>query len=206
MPEAGAAARAPLRLGAVIMAAGGSLRMGSVKQLLGLEGRPLIVRAVDAMLRAEVHPVVVVLGAHAEDVRAPLNGLPILTVLNTDWRSGLASSIRMGVAAVLEADPAVEAVLLAPCDQPALSSSIVRDLAELYRASGHIAASRFGGRNGAPAVFGRPYFGELCALEGDEGARRLLNASNDVVTLEVPELAVDLDTPDDLLRWEAQSR
>jgi molybdenum cofactor cytidylyltransferase len=206
MPEVAPAPRGPLRLGAVIMAAGGSRRMGSTKQLLELEGRPLVVRAVDAMLRAEVRPVVVVLGAHAEDVRASLNGLPVLTVLNTDWGSGLASSIRMGVAAVLEADPAVEAVLLAPCDQPALSPAIVQDLAALFRRSGHIAAARFGGRNGAPAVFGRPYFAELCALQGDEGARRILNASNDVATLDLPELATDLDTPDDLLRWEARTR
>jgi molybdenum cofactor cytidylyltransferase len=202
MPENLPSNGARYRFGAVILAAGGSSRMGSAKQLLMLGGVPLVVRAVDAALASAARPVVVVLGSRAERVRAPISGRPVLTVLNPDWKSGMASSIRAGVAALLGAEPEIDAVLVAPCDQPALSAEVIDALAALHRASGRVAATRFCGRNGAPAVFGRGHFERLLALSGDEGARSMLNAgAHEVSTLELPEMALDLDTPADVRRW-----
>jgi len=176
--------------------------MGAVKQLLMLGGVPMVARAVDAALGSAARPVVVVLGARAERVRAPISGKPVVTVLNPDWDSGMASSVRVGMAALLGAEPGLDAVLLAPCDQPALSAQIIDALAALHRESGRTAAARFSGRNGAPAVFGRRHFGALLALSGDEGARGLLNSgSQEVSTIEFPDLALDLDTPADVRRW-----
>ena len=190
------------RLGAVILAAGGSARMGAAKQLLMVGGVPLVVRAVDAALASAARPVVVVLGARAERVRAPVSGRPVLTVVNPDWRTGMASSIRAGLAALLTAEPGVDAVLLAPCDQPALTSGIIDALWALHRSSGRPAAARFSGRNAAPAVFGRADFPRLLALSGEEGARGLLNSGpGEVSTLDLPELALDIDTPADVRRW-----
>jgi CTP:molybdopterin cytidylyltransferase MocA len=205
MPEAETGAEPAFRFGAVIMAAGGSSRMGGVKQLLVLEGKPLIARSVDAVLGSAARPVVVVLGANAEGVREPIARHSVLVAFNADWPSGLASSVRVGLAALLAADPGLDAVLLAPCDQPALSPKIISRLAAVHRESGRIAAARFGGRNGAPAVFGRRHFAALQALEGDEGARRLLNGRpQDVAALDLPELEVDLDTPADYRSWVGQ--
>ena len=114
----------------------------------------------------------------------------------------MASSIRCGVAALLAADTGLDALLLAPCDQPALTAGIIDALAALHRASGKIAASRFSGRNAAPAVFGRVHFGRLQALAGEEGARAILNSGAEAVaTLDLPELALDLDTPADARKW-----
>jgi len=176
--------------------------MGAVKQLIMLGGVPLIARAVDAALGSAARPVVVVLGSRAERVRAPISGKPVTIVLNPDWNSGMASSVRAGMAALLGADPGLDAVLLAPCDQPALSSRVIDALAKLHRESGRTAAARFSGRNGAPAVFGRGHFGELLALSGDEGARGILNSGpEEVSTIELPDLALDLDTPADVRRW-----
>ncbi|HXQ81420.1 MAG TPA: nucleotidyltransferase family protein [Opitutaceae bacterium] len=202
MPDQETGARLPFRMGAVVLAAGGSSRMGAVKQLLELEGRPLIVRAVDAALGAPASPVVVVLGADAERVRAPIARHPVSVVVNPEWSSGIASSIRAGMAALLAADPGLDAVLVALCDQPALSPEIIGRLAGLHRATGRIAAARYDGRNGAPAVFGRRHFAALGSLEGDAGARRLLNGSpGSVAAADIPEMGVDLDTPADCKAW-----
>jgi molybdenum cofactor cytidylyltransferase len=98
-------------------------------------------------------------------------------------------------------------VLLAPCDQPALSSDIIARLAAVHRETGRTAAARFGGRNGAPAVFGRASFERLLSLSGDEGARSLLNGGVELVaTLDLPEMAFDLDTPRDARDWASRSR
>jgi molybdenum cofactor cytidylyltransferase len=202
MPEGRPADPPPFRFGAVILAAGASARMGSAKQLLVLEGRPLVVRALEAALGSPARPVVVVLGSNAESIREAIAGLPVEVVFNPGWPSGMASSIRAGITALANIEPGLDAVLLAPCDQPALSSKIIARLGALHRETGLIAAARFGGRNGAPAVFGRKYFPQLLSLSGDEGARNLLNGNAEsVATLELPEMGVDLDTPADAKDW-----
>jgi CTP:molybdopterin cytidylyltransferase MocA len=176
--------------------------MGAVKQLLDVGGKPQVARAVDAAVGAGARPVAVVLGASADLVRSAVAERGILEVVNGDWARGLATSICAGLAALLAAEASLEAVLLAPCDQPALSSEVILQLSALHRATGLIAAARYHGRNGAPAVFGRGHFEALLALTGDEGARKLLNAdSTRVAAIDLPELGADLDTPEDYASW-----
>src|SRR5271165_425166 len=202
MPESDAAPGQPFRLGAIVLGAGASSRMGASKQLLELGGKPLIALAVDAALGSQARPVVVVIGADAERVREAISGRPVCVVLNPEWSSGLSSSIRVGMAALLAAEPALDAALLALCDQPALSPEVIGRLAALHRATGRIAASRYGGRNGAPAVFGRRHFAALEALTGDEGARGILNGDPGcVVAADLPEMGFDMDTPADCRDW-----
>jgi len=90
----------PPRFGAVILAAGGSSRMGRPKPLLEIGGRPLVACAAEAALAAAVWPVVVVLGAHAEKIRPALARLPVLPIENPAWSEGMASSLRAGLAAL----------------------------------------------------------------------------------------------------------
>ncbi len=188
----------------MVLAAGGSRRMGATKQLLELDGKSLVVRAVEAALDAGVQTVVVVLGAKAEPIEEQLAPLPAITVRNPDWSSGLGSSVRAGLSALLAAEPALGALAILLCDQPALSPAIIRRLFEVQRATGGIAAARYGDRNGAPAVFGRAYFPALGRLTGDQGARAILNGpSAEIASIDLPELAVDLDTPADFKRWAA---
>jgi len=192
----------PFRIGAVVLAAGGSSRMGSPKQLLEIGGKALIVRAVEAVLASPARPVVVVVGAQAERVRARIARHPVAVVANPAWVSGLASSVRVGLATLLAAEPALDAVLLALCDQPGLCAAVIERLAALHRETGRVAAARYGGRNGAPAVFGRAHFAALAALEGEAGARRLLNEDPErIAALDLPEMNLDLDTPEDLRTW-----
>jgi molybdenum cofactor cytidylyltransferase len=190
---------APFHFGAVILAAGASTRMGTPKQLLIVDGQPLVVRAVAAALASQVWPVVVVLGAHAEKIRPVLARLPVLIAVNSAWAEGLAASIRVGMATLQQFSRQLDGALFALCDQPAFSGAIVSQLVAAQRAGGRsIVAARYEGREGAPALFLREHFSALGVLTGDEGARQLLNERPDRVTaVDLPELGVDLDTPAD---------
>ncbi len=188
-----------LHLGAIILAAGASNRMGEPKQLLLLDGRPLIVRAAEAALASSAWPVVVVLGAHAEKIRPALARLPVLVVENSAWPEGMASSIRVGIATLQQFSRTLDGALLALCDQPAFSADIIDQLIAAQRTTDRsIVAARYAGRNGAPALFLKEHFLALTALTGEQGARELLNDLPDrVASVELPALAHDLDTPAD---------
>jgi molybdenum cofactor cytidylyltransferase len=193
---------ASFRFGAIVLAAGGSARLGTAKQLLEKEGLPLVARIVDEVLASGAFPVVVVAGAREDAIRAAISGRQVLVVGNPGWAAGLSGSVKMGLAALVEADPDVGAVLLTPCDQPALSSEIIGRLAAAHASTGRIACSRFNGRNASPAVFGRGSFPALATLTGDRGARELLNGDPaGIEAIELPALALDLDTAADVERW-----
>ncbi len=191
--------RSPLRIGAVVLAAGASTRMGRPKQLLPLQGSPLIVRTVDTLLATPVWPVVVVLGSHAEEIRPLLARRPVIIAENAAWPEGLASSVRSGIETLQQFSRDLDAALFTVCDQPAFSSQIVEKLIAALPAQPHgIAACFYSGRNGVPALLRRNHFATLAALTGDTGARDLLNGNTtDVARVDAPELATDLDTPND---------
>lgn len=191
--------RATFRFGTVILAAGESARMGTPKQLLSLDGQPLLVRAIEAALASAAWPVVVVLGAHEEKIRPVLARLPVLVADNPAWPEGMASSIRVGVATLQQFSRALDAALVALCDQPAFSAATIAQLVAAQRSTGRsIVAARYAGRQGAPALFLREHFETLMHLTGEEGARALLNDSPArVAAVDLPALALDLDTPAD---------
>ncbi len=197
--ERGIAPDASFRVGAILLAAGASTRMGEPKQLMLLDGRPLVVRAAECLLATETWPVVVVLGANAGAIRPVLARLPVLVTDNPAWAEGMASSLRAGIAALQQFSRAIDGAIVALCDQPGLSPEVVRQLIAMQRASGRgMVAAHYGGRNGAPALFLRGHFAALASLTGEQGARTLLNRHPELVaTVDVPELAVDLDTPED---------
>jgi CTP:molybdopterin cytidylyltransferase MocA len=200
------------RFGAVVLAAGASTRLGQPKQLVMYEGQPLVVRAALAALRSGANPVVVVVGAHADAVRAALFGLPVTLVTNPAWADGVGTSVAAGVRALRDSVPDVRGVLLTLADQPLVDSSALVRLADAWllrathsrpNSSGEtaVAAAVHAHTVGAPAIFGRASFEQLCALGGDAGAARLLRTTDGHVRrVYMPEAAVDVDTPDDLLR------
>jgi molybdenum cofactor cytidylyltransferase len=197
----------PFHFGAVILAAGASARMGEPKQLLRLAGRTLLRRTVDAVFASPAWPVVVVLGAQMEAIRPEIARLPVLIVENREWAEGLASSIRAGVRVLDQFSMSLAAAILVPCDQPCLSPEALTRLCEAReRGDPTIVAARYGrpeqgrgaGELGPPALFARCHFHELLELRGPGGARPLLaRHAARLATVDLPELAADLDTPAD---------
>jgi molybdenum cofactor cytidylyltransferase len=189
-------------LHAVVLAAGPSTRFGSAKQLVRIGGRPLLHTAVTRAAEVTGNALIVVLGAGAAELAPLLKHSPGSVVVNHEWREGLASSIRAGVARL---PAACAGVMLVLADQAAVSADDLRRLAGSWRKQPqYIAAAMYAGTCGAPAIFPRSAFRELGELRGDAGARMLLRRNADrMVRVPMPSAALDVDTPEDLLALEA---
>jgi len=187
---------------AVVLAAGPSRRFGSAKQLARVAGRPLLQTAVTRAVQVTGNALIVVLGAGAAKLAPLLEHSPGSVIVNDEWREGLASSIRAGVARL---PPSCDGVLLLLADQAAVTADDLRCLADTWRKQPqYIAAALYAGIIGAPAIFPRSVFSELAELRGDAGARLLLRRNPErVVRVPMPSAAIDLDTPEDLLALEA---
>jgi molybdenum cofactor cytidylyltransferase len=189
-------------VGAVILAAGASSRMGTPKQLLQYRGQTLLRRAALTALEAGCSPVVVVTGAHAEQFRAELRGLDVLEAKNPQWESGMGSSVRAGVEALVGADANAVAVILMLCDQPFVTPKIVAGLVAAHRATGSpIVASQYGESFGVPALFSRSIFAELAGLKGGSGAKQVIKGhASEAHFVSFAMGEIDVDTPDDFAR------
>lgn len=189
-------------IGAVILAAGSSSRMGSPKQTLQFLGKSLLRRATLAALGAGCRPIIVVTGAYAELSRRELDGLDVREVLNTRWATGMASSIRAGVEGLVGGDADVVAAILLLCDQPHVTSDVISGIVAAHHATGKpVIASAYGGSFGVPALFGRTLFGELTRLEGMSGAKEVIKRhASEALFLPFRGGEVDVDTPDDFSR------
>lgn len=190
-------------LHAVVLAAGASTRFGSPKQLVRVDGRPLLHTVVARAVELAGHSVTVVLGAHAGELSALLRHSPASVIVNRDWQEGMASSIRAGMARV---SAGCQGVLLLLADQPNVTIEDLRRLAGAWRRqSDFIVAAQYGSTTGVPAIFPRTSFADLGSLRGDRGARSVLQKNPDrVVRIPMPAAALDIDTPEDLIRLKAE--
>ncbi len=188
----------------IVLAAGGSNRFGSPKQLVRVNGRPLLHTAVSRAVEVAGHAVTVVLGAYASDLTGLLRHTPASIAINRDWAEGMGSSIRAGVAAV---PGTVDAVLISLADQAMVTAEDLRRLIGTWRRNTEsIISALYSGDVGAPAIFPRWCFRELAELRGDHGARVLMNRHADrLVRVAMPSAALDIDAPEDLLALEAAS-
>jgi CTP:molybdopterin cytidylyltransferase MocA/alpha-beta hydrolase superfamily lysophospholipase len=185
-------------IAAVILAAGGSTRFGSPKQLAEFRGENMVRRAVRSARDAGIKQTIVVAGDQAHAIEQHTSGIDgARVVVNENWKNGQASSLRRGIetAISLRAD----AVLIMLADQPLVDAGCIRKLINGFDDGHQVIASEHSGTIGAPAIFSAKYFGDLLLLTGDEGAGKWLRANRDkVATIEVPEAATDVDTPADL--------
>ena len=185
------------RVSAVVLAAGGSRRMGGIKQLMPVAGTPMIERVFRALAGTAVAEVIVVLGSCAGEI-APHIPPHCRTVMNPDWPSGLSTSLKAGLA---ELSPRSQAVLFLLADQPLVTSAMLeRVLHAYYRSTLAIVAPRFRGQRGTPVLFDRRIFAALERVSGDSGGREVINAMPQQVQwvdMETPEPLVDIDTPED---------
>ncbi|MQB01523.1 MAG: NTP transferase domain-containing protein [Actinobacteria bacterium] len=178
----------------IILAAGSSKRLGRPKQLLDLEGRPLLQHVVDAAAGAGLQEIVVVLGHDAERIAAALV-LPssARAVVNPDHSAGQSTSLRTGLDAL---DPGAEAAAILLGDQPRLGASAIIRVIDGFRSGpSPIARAMWRGVPGHPVVVARSEWDRFRGSEGDVGARHVISASREVAEIEMDEAPpVDVDT------------
>jgi molybdenum cofactor cytidylyltransferase len=182
----------------ILLAAGCSRRMGRPKQLLPVNGVPMLRHATMRALESRCRPVVVVCGSLMTEVGMTVGDLPVRIVQNSAWQGGTGTSIHAGIHAVA-AGP-VDAAIVALADQPMVSGSTYdRLVGEWERRSVLVAASEYEDGLGAPALFDRRLFGELLRLPPDQGCKKLIERiePHDVARCHCPEAAFDIDTPGD---------
>jgi molybdenum cofactor cytidylyltransferase len=188
-------ARETLRVAAVVLAAGGSKRMGQSKQLLPVRGRPMVRHVTEVVCAANLEQVVVVVGAEAGPVGSALADLPVEIAINEAWAEGMSTSMQAGLRALREE---IQAVLIVLADQPALTIALLDRLVTRYRATGAaIVAPFYRGRRGNPVLFDRSLFSELLAAEGDRGGREVLarhREQAEQVDVDDPAVVMDVDT------------
>lgn len=193
--------RAP-RVAAIVLAAGRSSRMSAGgtsrnKLLEHLGGKPIVRHACEAALASSAGTVIVVLGHDGERVRHALAGLPVTFADNPDHATGMASSLRAGLAA-LPAD--IDAAVVALGDMPEVTAEHFDKLIAAFAPDEGrtIVVPVFARKRGNPVLWGSGHFAEMAAVTGDKGARDLLAAHADaVVEIELMSDAVlaDVDTP-----------
>jgi CTP:molybdopterin cytidylyltransferase MocA len=176
--------------------------MGSPKQLLVVRGRPLLEHVVVQATASRLDEVLVVLGGSAERITAAVDMGRARVVLNPDYATGMASSLRVGMAAL---GPEIERAVVILGDQPDVTASLIDELLELQASAGLPAAAlSFGGLLHPPVVLDRELWPDLSSLQGDVGCRALIRSRPDLVAAlpvsEDPRHPVDIDTPEDYER------
>ncbi|MQA95794.1 MAG: NTP transferase domain-containing protein [Streptosporangiales bacterium] len=183
----------------LLLAAGAGTRMGEPKALVTFGGESLLDRGLRLLREGGCRPVVVVTGA------ADVQPLGAVVVHNPDWRTGMGSSLRTGLAAL---PPESRAVVVGLVDQPLVGAEAVRRLARAWEDGAEVAVATYGGRRRNPVLLAREHWPAVAELaEGDVGARAFLQAHPELVT-EVPADGTgspdDVDTPEDLARIETE--
>ncbi|NRA48434.1 MAG: nucleotidyltransferase family protein [Phaeodactylibacter sp.] len=186
----------------VVLAAGASTRMGRPKQLLELDGQPLIARVCDQVRSAGFDAVVVVTGANRDKVEKALPP-SVNKVYNKDWQSGMGSSVRTGIAFCTQKFPDLQLAGFVLTDQPFLSSSLLKALLSGIKGKkGPGIATMYGGGLGVPAIFRTILFPELLNLKGQKGAKSvLMKYQSSLLSIPFPKGEIDLDYPEDWSRF-----
>lgn len=183
-------------IGGLILAAGAGRRFGAAKQLVELDGRPLLEHAVAAMSAVPaIERIVVVVGAHADQVLAGVDLLDAESLRCPGWEEGQAASLRAGLAELAACD----AVLITLGDQPRITPQAIARLLDELDSPAPAARAVYGGVPGHPVLVRRELFDPIAGLRGDAGARDLLRAAG-AREIECAHLCdpVDVDTPDQL--------
>lgn len=196
------------RVAGVVLAAGPSSRFGDdlPKQLLELEGEPLVRRVARRALESNLIDVIVVVGYREREITAALGVLPLQVVVNPDFEQGQSTSVRVGLA---EVRPDATAAMFLPVDQPHLTRRVIdRLIAAHEKTSASIVVPAFEGERGAPVLFDSTLFPELAHVSGDIGGRQLFPRHEDKIVevqLASREPLLDIDTPEDWERFQEKA-
>jgi molybdenum cofactor cytidylyltransferase len=180
----------------IVLAAGGSKRLGTPKQILPWHGEPLIQNIINTGLRANLDPLVIVTGAFENQVLDAIDRLPVHTISNPNWQEGQSTSIKTGLSFL---PPETAAIVFLLVDQPFISDLLIRCLVDLHSETlSPIVAPMIDGKRANPVLFDRVTFKDLLKLKGDTGGRGLFS-SYKVSWLDWCDTnaVLDIDTPED---------
>ena len=182
----------------VVLAAGQSSRLGTPKQLLRFNGKSLLQHSVQEALRTEL-PVIVITGSNSDLIKDDLKGFNITIVENKRWEEGMSTSIHCGLIALRNLNHDIDGIIFMVSDQPFVSATLLTNLLRAQNESGlPLAASRYAGRLGTPVLFHKNFFDALMDLQGDTGARKLIEKNKNLATeVSFPEGVIDIDTVED---------
>jgi molybdenum cofactor cytidylyltransferase len=160
-------------IGGIILAAGGSSRLGTPKQLLFWQGKALVCIVSEKLIIAGFDPVIVVVGAESKKVKKALGELSVTTVENEYWEEGISTSIRAGIAAL---PINIEAAIFTTSDQPFITEGLINKLCEtFFQGNRKIVCPVCKGEMRNPVIFDKSLFSELVQLEGDTGGKALFD-------------------------------
>ena len=187
--------RSDSRVGALVLAAGSSSRMGKPKQLLPLAGTTVLERTLQNLHDAQVDEIVLVLGSSAEIIKqqlSPSSTRNLKILVNPDYSQGMASSLRAGLSAIASD---MDATLIILADQPFIQPETLKRIIDRYRHSdAQIVIPAYKGFRGNPVLLDRSVFEEVTALKGDIGCRAIFGDHADgIVKVEVDDIGVLLD-------------
>jgi molybdenum cofactor cytidylyltransferase len=188
-----------MSIGAILLAAGSSSRMGQSKQLLQINGESLLRSSVNIVLEAGLKNVVVVLGSNAEAHHNLIEHLPIQIITNADWKKGMGNSLKTGVIHLLQSNTPLHAVIILVCDQPLLTSGHLKKLIDKFHdTKNQIIASQYNNTLGVPALFDQSLFPELKNCVDEQGAKKIIQQHKHLVNaIDFPGGEIDLDTLED---------
>jgi len=183
----------------LILAAGSSSRMGRSKQLLQIDGEALLTRTIEAVKTAGIsnEAITVVLGSNYEQHRTLIQPLHTRILHHVDWENGMGSSIKYGLAHIVNENPA--GLLILVCDQPLLTPTHLLKLIDQFNEMPTaIIASGYNNTVGVPVIFPSAVWSQLTRIEDHQGAKNVMKQNEDkLITVDFPEGAIDLDTPED---------
>lgn len=183
----------------LLLAAGSSSRMGSPKMLLPFNGKTFLQHAIDEIKNSNANGLVVVTGCCHQHLKGILLPQQINFVENKNWEEGMSSSIQTGTAYTIQQYPSTESIIIAVCDQPYISSSLLNELVAAKQKTGKgIIASTYNNTQGTPVLFSKKYFEQLKQLGGPYGAKKIIQGhANDMSAINFPKGAIDIDTVED---------
>jgi molybdenum cofactor cytidylyltransferase len=197
-----------LETGIILLAAGSSSRMGQSKQLLEIDGQPLLQRTLETAEKSQASKIVVVLGANEAEHREVLKEKKIEIVVNRDWKKGMGSSIKSGLRFIADTYPSIQAVLISVCDQPLLTAEHLDKLIQAHHSTQMpVVTSHYAGTYGVPVFFERRIFSDLLQLSDGQGAKKIIQQySTSMAVVDFPTGEIDLDTMEDYISFQKRNK
>ncbi|WP_176545211.1 NTP transferase domain-containing protein [Bacillus sp. AFS041924] len=190
------------KIGAIVLAAGISRRMGKPKLLLPINGKPLFRYSVEVALRNHLKPIVVIAGRNINKIREHLQDLQDVEILyNPKYEEGMSSSLKLGI---LSVSNRVDAAMVFLADQPFVSDLVVRNLVDEFKVSSKnelsIYRPKYQDMLGHPILFKATLFSEFNSIYGDEGGKSIIKKYRHhlkIISFDHLEWGMDIDTPED---------